>query len=280
MWIRLQQPDDRATSECCSREIPRDRRALLLILCMAAPAAALGSVNEYLSAVAHDLPPVARETLQRVGSAPRQLLAARGYLRAGEQLSSRWSWSAEELRAYQDSQEYRELLAEIDAVRTRFEAQNPGYSLYANTEARSLDQQLERWNSNPSVGVIAEHLQQAATRELARNAYPARPDAEATLRFAQFLRAWRPAPTAAPLAAPGLSLHGRSRAIDFQIVQNGRIIAPTEMAKVRSVWEGQGWANKLAAVMRDTRFVGPLKSPNEPWHYEYVPRAGARGARE
>jgi hypothetical protein len=52
------------------------------------------------------------------------------------------------------------------------------------------------------------------------------------------------------------------------------------MANVRPVWEGQGWANKLAAVMRDTRFVGPLKSPNEPWHYEYVPRAGARGARE
>jgi hypothetical protein len=99
------------------------------------------------------------------------------------------------------------------------------------------------------------------------------------LRFANFLREWRPTPTAAPLAVPGLSLHGRSRAIDFQIVQNGRIIAPTEVSKVRSVWEQQGWTRKLAAAMHGARFVGPLQSPSEPWHYEYVPRA-ARGSDE
>ena len=150
--------------------------------------------------------------------------------------------------------------------------------MYANTTARSLDLQLQRWNSNKSVGVIAERLHEAAVREL--GAYPAHPDAKATVRFADFLRAWRPVPSAAPLAAPGLSLHGRSRAIDFQIVQDGRIIAPTEVAKVRSVWEGQGWASRLAAAMRDTRFVGPLQSPNEPWHYEYEPRTSAGGAKE
>ena len=186
---------------------------------------------------------------------------------------SRWSWSADEIHAYESSQEYRDLLAEIAAVRARFEAANPGYSLYANTTARSLDLQLQRWNSNASVGVIAERLQEAAVRELSAKSYPAHPDARATLRFASFLREWRPVPGAAPLAAPGLSLHGRSRAIDFQIMQNGRIIAPTEVAKVRSVWERQGWAGKLAAAMRDTRFVGPLQSPNEPWHYEYAPNA-------
>jgi hypothetical protein len=210
--------------------------------------------------------------LQRIDSKPRQLLAVRAYLRAGQQLSSRWSWSAEEIRSYEASQEYRDLLAEIAAVRTRFEAANPGYSLYATTTARGLDLQLQRWNSNKSVGVIAGRLQEAAERELAQSTYPAHPDARATLRFADFLRAWRPVPAAAPLAAPGLSLHGRSRAVDFQITQDGRIIAPTEVAKVRSVWQGQGWASRLAAVMRDTRFVGPLQSPNEPWHYEYVPR--------
>jgi hypothetical protein len=186
-------------------------------------------------------------------------------------LSSRWSWSADAIRAYEASQEYRELLAEIAAVRARFEAQNPGYSLYANTTARNLDVQLRRWNSNESVGVIAHRLRQAVERELAARAYPAQPDPRATLRFAEFLRAWRPTPSAAPLAAPGLSLHGRSHAIDFQIMRDGRIIAPTEVAKVRSVWERQGWAGKLAAAMHETRFVGPLQSPNEPWHYEYAP---------
>lgn len=254
--------------------------AFILLACLAAPAYSLASVQEYLLAVAHDLPPVATQTLQRVDGTPRQLLAVRGYLRAGKHLSSRWSWSADEIRAYEASQEYRDLLAEIASARARFEAQNPGYSLYANTSARSLDLQLQRWNSNKSVGVIADRLHEAVVRELAARVYPEHPDAKATLRFAEFLRAWRPAPAAAPLAAPGLSLHGRSRAIDFQIVQNERIIAPTEVAKLRSVWERQGWAGKLATVMRGTRFVGPLQSPNEPWHYEYAPRAGALGTRE
>jgi hypothetical protein len=251
---------------------------LLLIVGVVAPALSFAAVDEYLLAVTHDLPPAARDALRRIDGKPRQLLAVRGYLRAGQQLHSRWSWSVEEIRAYESGREYRELLADIAAVRERFEAANPGYSLYANTTARSLDLQLQRWNSNESVGVIAGRLQEAAGRELA--AYPAHPDARATARFADFLRAWRPVPAAAPLAAPGLSLHGRSRAIDFQIVQDGRIIAPTEVAKVRSVWERQGWASKLAAVMRDTRFVGPLQSPNEPWHYEYAPRARAVGAKE
>jgi len=242
------------------------------------PATSFASADEYLLAVTHDLPAQAKDALQRIDGKPRQLLAVRAYLRAGAQLQSRWSWSAEEIRTYEASQEYRDLLTEIATVRARFEAANPGYSLYANTAARSLDLQVQRWNSNKSVGVIANRLQQAAERELA--AYPAHPDAKATLRFAEFLRAWRPVPAAAPLAAPGLSLHGRSRAIDFQIVQHGRIIAPTEVGKVRSVWEDQGWARRLASVMRDTHFVGPLQSPNEPWHYEYAPRTRAGDSKE
>jgi hypothetical protein len=257
------------------------RAAIVLIACLAAgPALASSeSLNEYLLAATHDLPPVAKEALQRVGDPPRQLLALRGYVRAGQQLTARWSWSSQEIRAYEAGDEYRELLAEIDTVRDRFEAQNPGYSLYANTTARSFDLQLQRWNSNRSVGVIAGRLRQAALRELSADAYPAHPDARATVRFTNFLREWRPTPAAAPLAVPGLSLHGRSRAIDFQIVRNGRIIAPAEVAKVRSVWEEQGWSRRLATAMRGAHFAGPLQSPNEPWHYEYVPRA-ARGSNE
>ena len=250
----------------------RQLLAFLLIAALATPALSFAAVDEYLLAVSHDLPADTKAALQRIEGKPRQLLAARAYLRVGDQLQSRWSWSADEIRTYEASQEYADLLAEIALVRARFEAANPGYSLYANTSARSLDLQVQRWNSNKSVGVIARRLQQAAQRELAQSTYPATPDAKATLRFADFLRAWRPVPSAAPLAAPGLSLHGRSRAIDFQVMRKGRIIAPTEVAKAHSVWERQGWARRLAAAMRDTRFVGPLTSPNEPWHYEYVRR--------
>ena len=182
--------------------------APILICCLAAAGLARASsaaVDEYLLAVSHDLPPVAKEAVQRVGDSPRRLLAVRGYIRADRQLTARWSWSAQQIHAYEASAEYRELLAAIDAVRARFETQNPGYSLYANTAARSLDQQLQRWNSNPSVGLIALQLRAAALRELSGKDYPAHPDAKATVRFANFLREWRPTPAAAPLAVPGLS---------------------------------------------------------------------------
>ena len=76
------------------------RVLLLLIACLATPALAFASADDYLLAVTHDLPPVAREALQRIDGKPRQLLAVRGYLRSGRQLSSRWSWSADEIRAY------------------------------------------------------------------------------------------------------------------------------------------------------------------------------------
>ena len=174
-----------------------------LLDCAATPAFA--AVDDYLLAVTHDLPPVAKDALPRIDSKPRQLLAVRGYLRAGAATAARaGAGRRTEIRAYESSQEYRDLLAEIAAVRARFEAANPGYSLYANTTARSLDLQLQRWNSNASVGVIAERLQEAAVRELSAKSYPATPDARATVRFANFLREWRPVPSAAPLAAAGL----------------------------------------------------------------------------
>lgn len=232
----------------------------------AEPAAQL---HEYLVAIDARLPAPARDAMVRIDEAPRRLLAARAYLRAGKNLSSRWSWSAAEVDAYEKSEEYRDLLSAIAAVQARFEAHNPGYSLYVNTRTRSLDLQLERWNENSSVGATARDLERAAWRELKLGNYPREPGAEVVARFAEFLRNWRP-PRAAPLAAPGLSLHGRSRAIDFQVTKDGRIIAPTETAKVATVWERDGWGAKLAAAVRGSSFVGPLQAPNEPWHYEYV----------
>jgi len=75
-----------------------------------------------------------------------------------------------------------------------------------------------------------------------------------------------------PLAAPGLSLHGQSRALDFQVRKGTQTIAGPEVASVASVWEKQGWARKLQEAVDPAQgvFVGPLQSPDEPWHYEYV----------
>lgn len=250
-------------------------RALALsVLCAILPADAAterdARVERYLAAVAADLPLDARAVLPSIDNAPRRLLAVRGYLRAGEKLATRWSWSAQQIAIYETTDEYRELLAEVEHVQARFESGNPGYSLYANTQTRSLDLQLQRWNENTSVGAIARVLHQAVGDELRAGGYPQHANAAAAQKLAEFVRSWRP-PRAIPLAAPGLSLHGQSRAIDFQVVKGDAVIAGTKIADVARVWERQGWARKLNAAVAGSRFAGPLQSPNEPWHYEYVP---------
>ena len=88
-----------------------------------------------------------------------------------------------------------------------------------------------------------------------------------------WLAAIRPGPgdPPSPLAAPGLSMHGQSRAIDFQIMKGGRIVAATEVGAVEREWDAAGWTRKLrqAVLAASPRFKGPLAAPDEPWHYEY-----------
>jgi hypothetical protein len=248
-----------------------------VVVCLALMLAPLSLVAEpeqrleqYLDRVTATLPVHAVDTLTKIEGTPRRLLAARSYLRAGEGLGTRWSWSAEEIRAHLKSAEYRALIAETEQVRRRFEAQNPGYTLYANTEARSLELQITRYNTNKSVERAANHLHKSALAEVFRPEYDSPADANSVERFKKFLTGWRP-PTAAALAAPGISRHGQLRAIDFQIMKDGAIVAPTETATVKRNWDAPGWTEKLQAAMSGSRFRGPLRSPYEPWHYEYDP---------
>lgn len=240
-----------------------------------AQAASSDRVSTYVAALARELATPPQQALHRIGDPARKLLAARGYLRADDTLMSRWSWSAAQIETHRSSNEYREMLAEVHAIKARFEARNPGFTLYANTDVRSFGVQLQRWNENRTVGAVAKELHRAAATHLRGN-YPAKPDSAAVKRFAGFLREWVP-PRAAPLAVPGLSLHGRSRALDFQVHKDGRIVAGPETATVSTIWEKRGWDRKLrlAVAPENGKFVGPLRAPNEPWHYEYVP-AGDR----
>lgn len=226
------------------------------------------ALANHLTAVAETLGARERLTLAQIPELDRRLLALRAYVRAGSNLDARWSWTEQEIRTYERSAEYRRLLEDLERVRAAFERQNPGYTLYANTQVRSLDVQLERWNSNPGVAKTASSLLRAAQTTLARA--PDQPHASSIAGFKRFLASWRPAPVA-PLAAPGLSAHGRMRAVDFQIMRDGRIVAATELAAVAREWEAAGWDRKLKQAIETsgTRFEGPLKSPNEPWHYEY-----------
>lgn len=256
--------------------------ALALTLAQACVAAEAESsdrvIEQHTRQLARPLAVDAQHTLDRIQGTGRQLLALRSYLRASNSLASRWSWSEAEIASYRASQQYQDVRAEIAKITTLFERSNPGFTLYANSEVRSLDDQIGKWNSNAAVGEIADQLLLAARAHLAARLPDQLPPsakssaAARRARFREFLLAWQPG-APAPLAAPGLSLHGRGRALDFQVQQGNRIVAATDMNTVASVWVGQGWAQRLAAAIDSAsgKLRGPLTMPNEPWHFEYEP---------
>jgi hypothetical protein len=222
------------------------------------------------------LDPRAAAAYDAVDGIGRKLLAARSYLRAGPAIGARWSWTSAEIARYEESAERRAADAEVDRVTAAFEESNPGYTLFVSRKMRSLESQISSWNENPSVGVAAGELETAARAELGDPAYADGPKPRAAERFRRFLHAWRPT-VRATIAAPGLSPHGRLRAFDFQVQEKGgEIVARTSSRDVAEKWDAPGWTAKLeAAVVRSgARLEGPLESPREPWHYDYVPPRG------
>jgi hypothetical protein len=228
-----------------------------------------GKVENYMRAAAAALTPEQGEALGRVNTDARRVLALRGYLRAGSGAAVRWAWSRERIESYEKSPEYAAALAEIERVRREFEGANPGYTLRVNTQVRSLEEQLSKWNENDSVARAGEELLGRVREELAGSSYAEVPAAADVQKFERFLRGstTRATPT---LAVPGLSPHGQSRAFDFQVMRGSQLIAgPTGAGE----WDSSGWTEKVrAAVTRaSTKFTGPLASPREPWHYDYRP---------
>lgn len=233
-------------------------------------------IDRYRDALVRELPPQAQRALARIDDAPRQWLALRAYVRAGERLVERWSWTDDQIAAFEQTPHHDAFLAEVRRVQSRFEAENPGYTLYANTQVRSLDTQLERWNENASVGRVSNAVHLAVRQELLESDYPKVPTEAHVERLAKFLRYWRPR-SAAAHAAPGLSAHGQLKAIDFAVYKEGKVVAPTTLTAADAVWKRDGWAAKLKQATLGTRFVGPLESPDEPWHYEYSARTRMAG---
>ena len=171
------------------------------------------------AAIATHLDPRVRDTLARIPDLGRRLLALRSYLRAGSTLPARWSWSEQEIRDFEQSQEFCDAQAEVDRVVTAFAAAFPGYTLYVNREVRSLDVQIERWNSNASVDAASRTLLDDLHRASAQRA-----PGEGAAWLKDSLTGWTLA-VPVTLAAPGLSAHGQSRAFDFQVEHDGTIVA-------------------------------------------------------
>lgn len=272
-----------AQSPAPSRCLPFHQRwlafAALLLAVFAAGGAPPGARAAETAVIADDLlqlaPEAAREALVQIPDPGRRLLALRSYVRAGADLARRWSWTEAEIAAYQGSAEQKALLAEIGAVKAHFAVANPGYEIYVNTKVRSLDVQIRNWNTNESVGTAGAEILAAWERQFTGGSLPpskSGPSARSAW-LAGFTLSKRP-----NVAAPGLTLHGQARAIDFQIMKDGQIIAGADSRQIETVWRGAGgWDAKLRASIAAAgpSFIGPLQSPDEPWHYDYEPAAGA-----
>lgn len=231
----------------------------------------------HVTSISAQLDPRVAQTLAQLDGTGRQLLALRSYVRGASHLAERWSWTEEQIEAFAGSPEERDLQQEIDRVRKAFIAANPGFELYVNSEVRSLDVQIEHWNSNASVTAAAEEILVAAQALIASPGFPAERPEQARIALEAFLSGHRPVPTPT-IAAPGLSLHGQMRAIDFQVHQGGRVVAGPSTATIATDWVVAGWAAKLDAAVRAAShgFVGPQASPPAPWHYTYVPDAAVQ----
>ncbi len=239
-----------------------------------------GQAKEILERLAADigrrLDPRVASALIRIDGTGRRLLALRSYLRSSDHLGERWSWSAQLITTYEGSPEHRELLGEIEKVRIAFARANPGYELWVNPQVRSVDRQLESWNTSESVTEAANTLAAAAGDFVASPSFPAGDPAQARAALASMLRDYQPTPTPT-VAAPGLSPHGQMRAVDFQVQQGDSIVAAPNTATIATEWDAAGWSGKLDRAVREVsrRFVGPLASPREPWHYTYSPESVA-----
>lgn len=248
----------------------------LLALALAVPAVTARADEHllalHLAGLQSTLDPRAAAVLPRIDGTGRQLLALRSYLRAGPGLSDRWSWSDDEIAAWQDSPARAALDEATARVQSAFESANPGYSLRVNPEVRSLEIQLGRWNSNVTIAAAAAALADAAAGAVRSERFPEPGTAIAQAVFGDFLRSFAPEPVP-PLAAPGLSAHGQMRAVDFVVYQGERIVAGAVTADIPALWTGQGWAERLrAAVLASgAPFEGPLRVPDEPWHFDYRP---------
>jgi hypothetical protein len=246
--------------------------ALVILFSLASatstPATVSGARQDaWVAQASAGLPPAVIDALHRIEGVDRRLLALRAYLRAGDALSERWSWTQDRLSAYPSTPEGKAAAIEINAVAAAFATRNPGFTLQVNRQPRTLDVQITHWNENESVGKTAAMLRAALERRFTANT----PLNAAELRKA--LIEW-PGGAAAALAAPGLSAHGQERAVDFQVTRHGQVIAGTDVASARRQWDAAGWTHKLHAAIgiAGNHFVGPLQSPYEPWHYTYAAR--------
>lgn len=227
-------------------------------------------IQSQLSNLAAQLPERPKATLQDIEGTHRKLLALRYYLNREGDLKKEWTWSRTQFEQFKRTKSYRNAIAEVERVKATFAELNPGYTLSTTLEARPLEDQLNSWNTLPSVETAARSLYQQMLQSALDSSINIPPDSLDLLSFRQALRGAE-LPIIPTVAVPGLSQHGQLRAFDFVIKQGGTVIAGTDAGSASSRWDKAGWTKKLQEAIRasSSSFSGPLRSPYEPWHYTY-----------
>ena len=72
-----------------------------------AAAAGTDPLPAYLASISAQLDPRVAQTLAQLDGSGRQLLALRSYLRSAPRLAERWSWTQEQIEAFEGSPEQR-----------------------------------------------------------------------------------------------------------------------------------------------------------------------------
>jgi len=229
-------------------------------------------VHRYIEASSRMLDRRVQRALKGIDGISRRLLALKYYQKRRGSIKTSWAWTREQAMRYKKSREYGRSIEVIASISRAFEELNPGYSVGANTDIRGIGDQVQLWNETQSVETSANALMETTMREMADSTWPDAPDKRSLQRFHRFLAQAR-VPIVPTVAVPGFSQHGRLRAFDFVVKRGDAIVAGTDASSARSVWDAGGWTKKLKEAVEATsdRFVGPLSTPYEPWHYEYAP---------
>jgi hypothetical protein len=230
-------------------------------------------LNAYMTAVGNGFDKRIQHALGGIDAMPKRLLAMKYYLRRQGNINASWVWTKRQVESYRRSAEYHKVLAQVEQVRQTFAEQNPGYSLHIDTEVRSLADQVEIWNSAPSVLASGKKLYADAIKTLADSSFAETPDALSLAQFRAFLAECK-VPITPTAAVPGFSQHGQLRAFDFIIwAGDTAIVAGADAGSATMLWDRSGWSDKLKGAVASVsdRFEGPLAAPHEPWHYAYAP---------
>lgn len=230
-------------------------------------------LDRYMNLAAKRLDSRMQGALSHIPDDGRRLLALKYYTRRPGNINGRWAMSAGQIAKHVGSKQHQRAVATVEAIKLRFATQNPGYRLAVNTDVRSLEKQIEIWNTFGSTEQAGQSILTKTERALANDtAWPAEPGPQDVARFAKMI-ASTPTSRTPTAAAPGFSLHGTGRAFDFIIWKGDEIVAGAVAETVGTVWDKAGWTKKLKDAITEVspNFVGPLRAPYEPWHYDYRP---------